>query len=151
MNENNGPFSMQVGFSVIHRHGRLMNDKAVRQFRLTGQQMGYLKYINDNPGASQEDVARAMRIDKGAVAKAVKDMADKGFVRREQNNLDRRAYCLFPTEKAQKVAECGEAYTVQFEKQLTEGMTAEEVKQFKILFGKITANMVTILERGSDI
>ncbi len=143
--------SMQAGFSVIHRHGRIMHDRAVKHFGLTGQQMGYLKYINEKQGASQEEMAKAMRIDKGAVAKAIKDMENKGFVRREQNPHDRRAYCVFPTEKAQQVARCGENHAAEFERQLTEGLTEEEIQQFKLLLGKITDNMAKILERGNDI
>ena len=61
-----GPIHMY--FSIIYRHGRVMHDKVMRQFGLTGQQMGYLKYINENPGISQEELSRYAQIDKGAVA-----------------------------------------------------------------------------------
>ena len=57
---------LQMYFSVIYRHGRVMHDKAMKQFGLTGQQMGYLKNINAAPGLSQEELAKQMHIDKGA-------------------------------------------------------------------------------------
>lgn len=145
------PTDIQLGFSIIHRHGRIMNDRAVKHFRLSGQQMGYLKYIADHKGTSQEELAKAMRIDKGAIAKAVKDMCAKGYVYREPNPHDRRAYCLFPTEKSKQISECGEKHYEEFHKRLTEGMSDEEVEQFKVLLGKITDNMAKIMERGNDI
>lgn len=148
--EKNGSLEMHLDFSVIYRHGRIMNDRAVRCYGLTGQQMGYLKCINENPGISQEELARTMRIDKGAVAKAVKDMETKGYVSRRQNPQDRRAYCLFPTEKAREAARHGEQHARQLERQLTEGLSAEEIETFKRLLGKITGNMARILEGGKE-
>lgn len=142
--------SMQTGFSVIYRHGRIMHNRAVKQFNLTGQQMGYLKYINSCPGISQEELVKVLRIDKGAVAKSIKDMVEKGYVNREQNPKDRRAYCLFPTEKARQVARCGERHALAFEKQLTEGMTEQEVEDFRLLLAKITKNMAKMLEGEKD-
>lgn len=142
---------MHVGFSVIYRNGRIMHDRAVRQFNLTGQQMGYLRYINQHPGIPQEELSRQMKFDKGSVAKALRDMADKGYIVREQNMQDRRAYCLFPTEKAAEIAKCGEKQAAEFERNLTKGMTGEEVETFKVLLDKITKNMAEMLERGEDI
>ena len=71
---------LQMYFSVIYRHGRVMHDKAMEQFGLTGQQMGYLKNINAAPGLSQEELAKQMHIDKGAVAKSLKVLVKKGYV-----------------------------------------------------------------------
>ncbi len=141
---------MGRGFSVIYRHGRIMHDKAVKHFGLTGQQMGYLRYINEHPGTSQEELAKNMHIDKGAVAKAVRDMVDKGYIRREQNPQDKRAYCLFTGDKAVDICRCGEAHAAEFERRLTEGMTEEEIMEFKILLKKITDNMAKMLEGGME-
>lgn len=142
---------MHTGFSVIYRHGRIMHDRAVKQFNLTGQQMGYLKYITRHPGIPQEELAKYLKIDKGSVAKAIRDMVDKGYISRQQNPNDRRAYCLFPTEKAIDIARCGEVHAAEFEQQLTKGMTEEEIKTFKILLAKISENMAAMLERGDEI
>lgn len=113
--------------------------------------MGYLKYISEHHGISQEELAKAMRIDKGAVAKAIKDMETKGYVRREQNPQDKRAYCLLLTDRAEEVALRGEAHAAAFQKKLTEGMTDEEVETFMILLSKITDNMAKMMEGGKDL
>ena len=36
---------LPVYFSIIYRHGRVMHDKAMKQFGITGQQMGYIRWI----------------------------------------------------------------------------------------------------------
>lgn len=141
-----GPIHMY--FSIIYRHGRVMHDKVMRQFGLTGQLMGYLKYINENPGISQEELSRYAQIDKGAVAKAIKDMVSKEFVDRRQNPGDKRAYCLFPTEKAGRVYRLGEETYMKFERNITKGMSDEEIKTLTVLLGKMTQNIAEMLEGG---
>ncbi len=143
-----GTSSLQIYFSVIYRHGRVMHDKAMKQFGLTGQQMGYLKNINADPGLSQEELAKQMHIDKGAVAKALKILVKKGYVERKRNPDDKRAYCLFPTEKAKGIHSMGEKHFAAFEREITSGLTEEEKKTLGRLLGKVTDNIAEMLERG---
>ena len=60
-------------FSIIYRHGKMMRAKAMKEFHLSSSQMNYLRLIHMRPGISQEEIAREEKIDKGAVAKAIKD------------------------------------------------------------------------------
>ncbi|NLD19437.1 MAG: MarR family transcriptional regulator [Clostridiales bacterium] len=143
-----GGLSGYGSFSIIYRQGRVLHDRAMKEFGLSGQQMGYLRYIYENPGVSQEELAKKQFIDKGAVAKSIKDMIEKGYVTREQNPDDKRAYCLFPTEKAEKIGRAGEECTEKIEEMLMEGLTEEEIKTFKTLLKKITDNMAKMLEGG---
>ena len=92
-------FSYGRCFSIIYRHGKTINDRMIRKFHLSGGQSRYLARICDNPGISQEELAQYYQIDKGAIAKSVRRMGELGYVKREQNPEDRRAYCLFPTEE----------------------------------------------------
>lgn len=140
--------SIHCDFSIIYRHGRIMHDKAIRQFGLTGQQMGYMRMIHNTPGMSQEELVRKMKIDKGAVAKSIRDMVDKGYVTRTQNKEDKRAYCLYLTDKAESICREADRQSSEFEKQLTEGMTSEEIELFGILLGKLIANLEKIMAGG---
>ena len=139
---------LQMYFSVIYRHGRVMHDKAMEQFGLTGQQMGYLKNINAAPGLSQEELAKQMHIDKGAVAKSLKVLVKKGDVIRKRNPDDKRAYCLFPTEKAEGIKRRGEKHFNEFEREITKGLTEEERETLGRLLGIVTDNIAKMLERG---
>jgi len=140
--------SMHQSLSMVYRHSKIMHDKSMKQFRLSGQQMTYLRIINENPGISQEVLARQMEIDKGAVAKSIKDMVDKGYVKRIQNPQDKRAYCLSTTEMAAAICKDGEVCAIKFEKELTEGLTEKELETLAVLLEKITDNMKRIMEKG---
>lgn len=133
-------------FSIIYRHGKIMHDNIMKEFDLTGQQMGYLRYINDNRGVSQEQLAKNLHIDKGAVAKAIKDMMDKGYIERKRNPHDKRAYCLFPAEKSIEICRRGSECSMEFEKKITRGLTEDEVETFSRLLGRVTDNIREMLE-----
>lgn len=133
-------------FSVIYRHGRILRERGLKRFGLTGWQMRYLKYIEKNPGISQEDLARNLQIDKGAVAKAIKDMSEKGYVKRVKNPDDKRAYNLFTTDRASCICARGHEYLAEFEKKMVQGMTDEEIATFEALLGKVTDNILKMLE-----
>lgn len=143
------PMSIHSNFSIIYRHGRMMHDKAMREFGLSGQQMGYLRFVYENPGVSQEDIASFLMIDKGAVAKGIKDMMAKGFLRREQNPEDKRAYCLYVTDKACRICSAGREESKRVEKMITAGLTPEELKSFTKVLAKITDNISKLME-GDD-
>ena len=102
MDDKSKHFSYGRCFSIIYRHGKTINDRMIRRFHLSGAQSRYLNRIYENPGISQEALVQYYQIDKGAIAKSVRRMEELGYVRREQNPDDRRAYCLFPTELAEK-------------------------------------------------
>lgn len=143
------PMPIHANMSIIYRHGRMMHNKAIKEFGLSGQQMVYLRYVFENPGVSQEDIANFLMIDKGAVAKAIKDMMEKGFLRREQNPEDRRAYCLYATEKACRICMEGQDEARKVEAMITAGLSREELETFMRLLDKISGNIAEILE-GDD-
>lgn len=143
------PMSIHSNFSIIYRHGRMMHDRAMREFGLSGQQMGYLRFVFENPGVSQEDIASFLMIDKGAVAKGIRDMTERGFLRREQNPEDKRAYCLYATDKARRICSEGKEESKRVEKMITAGIPADEMKVFSKTLAKITENISKMME-GDD-
>lgn len=151
MNTDNRDFSYGRCFSIIYRHGKIMNDKFIKKFGLSGLQHHYLMEICKNPGISQEDLVKHHRIDRGAMSKAIKRMADMGYLRREQNPEDKRAYRLFPTEKSEEIKRECQIGVRKMEKRLVEGLTEEEAAVFQRLLIKVTDNMERMMKEGKDL
>ena len=133
-------------FSIIYRHGKMMRAKAMKEFHLSGSQMNYLRLIHMRLGISQEEIAREEKIDKGSVAKAIKDMTEKGYVIRKQNGEDKRAYCLYPAKKSEDICIKAKKHADMIDKKLMEGMTDEEIRTFGILLAKITKNIEDMMK-----
>lgn len=144
-------FSYGRCFSIIYRHGKTINDRMIRKFHLSGAQSRYLARICDNPGISQEALVQYYQIDKGAIAKSVRRMEEYGYVKREQNPEDRRAYCLFPTEKAHAVMEFCREDSLRMEKAFEETLSPDEIETFQRLLLRITDNMKKYIEEDKSL
>lgn len=146
MDNKSKEFSYGRCFSIIYRHGNTINDRMIRKFKLTGVQSRYLDRICENPGISQDALVQYYRIDKGAIAKSIRRLEELGYVIREHNPDDRRAYCLFPTEKARKVVESCREDVKRMERAFEETLTPEEIATFQRLLTRITDNMNQYIE-----
>ena len=61
--------------------------------------------IYNNPGLSQDDVARALGMDKSSIAKLIAKLMDGKYVTRQTNPQDRREYKLYLDERGEKVTQ----------------------------------------------
>lgn len=61
--------------------------------------------IYNNPGLSQDDVARALGMDKSSIAKLIAKLMDGQYVTRQTNPQDRREYKLYLDERGEKVTQ----------------------------------------------
>lgn len=59
--------------------------------------------IYNNPGLSQDDVARALGMDKSSIAKLIAKLMEGKYVTRQTNPQDRREYKLYLDERGEKV------------------------------------------------
>lgn len=144
-------FSYGRCFSIIYRHAKKVNNKVLKEFHLSGFQHHYMMEICRNPGISQEDIVKHHKIDKGAMSKAIKSMVDMGYVRREQNPQDKRAYRLYPTEEAMAISGKCKRQVKEMAKRMEEGLTEEEIQTFKKLLLKVTDNIDKMMKEDKEI
>lgn len=137
-----GDHSYMNSFSIIHRFSVMYHINALKKYNIHGHQLGYIYYICDSPGLSQEKLASHLKLNKASVAKGLRSLISAGYVRRVQNQKDRRAYQLFPTQKAEALShECMQ--TIEgFNEILTKGMTDEEKAMFRELVIKARNNVM---------
>lgn len=67
---------------------------------LTHGECNLLVEIYRNDGISQEELVKKLRIDKSAITRVIKSMIEKGYVKKDINQNDRRYHCLYLTNKA---------------------------------------------------
>ncbi|WP_156426106.1 MarR family winged helix-turn-helix transcriptional regulator [Nocardia jinanensis] len=81
----------QVSHSLRKKSDRLLIDSA----GVTTAQAGILAVVADDPGCSQRDVARRLRLGESAVVAAVGRLLSAGLVERRVSDQDPRAVALF--------------------------------------------------------
>lgn len=125
-----GEMAEMLGFLVRIVQVRNFDD-FYEKFGDTGLKTGefsVLHTIGLNPGIRQGALAAAMHVKPASMTKLVRQMEDKGLVRREIPDEDRRSVLLFITRQGEKfVADNRDAFFgTEREQTLLLGMTEQE-------------------------
>lgn len=86
--------------------------------------------VRHNPGITQTKVRELLKIDRGAVAKRVASLENKGYLIRKPNPEDRRSQLLYATEKAENLKNSKAHIETVFYKWLLEELPQEEKAAF---------------------
>lgn len=99
----------QVAHSLRKKSDQLLIDSA----GLTTAQAGILAVVADDPGCSQRDIARRLRLGESAVVTAIGRLRGAGLVERRVSDQDPRAVALFLTARGtESVGRAQETYQV---------------------------------------
>lgn len=100
----------------------------------------FLVNLYQNDGINQEELAEILSIDKGTTARAIKKLEEEGFIRREKDEKDKRAYKVYITNKAKDIKD--EVYTIlrEWEEILLCNLSKEEIIVIKSLLKKISSS-----------
>lgn len=108
-----------------------------------GHDVRYIMFIYDNPNCSQEDLVNMFGQSKGNIAKVLKKLEDKGFIRREINPENRRKYRLNTTEKGNDLVPQYREISKNWEKEV--GITEMDI-ELKRRIKEIAINGMKLIE-----
>ncbi|SMC87714.1 MarR family winged helix-turn-helix transcriptional regulator [Papillibacter cinnamivorans] len=91
---------ISVWISILYRYRRSYIVKKLEKYGSLGGWYLLVMSLYHNEGASQEQLAGILKIDKAAVARGVKKLVKDEYVIRRPDSADKRAYQLFLTQKA---------------------------------------------------
>lgn len=87
----------------IYRCTQVYIDKKLEKFNLTIGTYPYLLVLNKNGGINQNEISRELNVDKAMSARTIKKLIELGYIRKEENAEDIRAYKLYITDKAKNI------------------------------------------------
>lgn len=93
------------------------------------------------PGCSQDRLAKRMGFDKSTIARQLEALEDLGYVERKPSETDKRALCVFPTEKLLEFQPGLKAAMDLWDENLLEDLTPEEKDQLAGIMAKIRKTM----------
>ena len=110
---------------------------------MSGTQGRVLHFILSNNGdVFQKDIEKCLKLTNPTVTGIVKRLEEKEMIARVPSEQDARYKCLHVTEKGKEViCKSFKFGANNIEKQLSKGMTDEEVKMFKDLLYRALKNM----------
>ena len=89
------------------------------------------------PGQSQDQIAKRMGFDKSTIARQLELLEDKGFVERRPSETDKRALCVFPTQKMLDFQPGLKKAMDDWDEELLRDLTPEEKTQLNVIMEKI--------------
>ena len=107
--------------TALYRNGKLENEG------LNGYQHGYILGICQNPGLSQEQLAKAVCTHKSSVTRQLALLEQNGFITRIPGETDKRIMRVFPTRKAFDILPKIRELLAEWNSYLLSGLTEEEL------------------------
>ena len=124
----------------ITKIAREANKLTVRCMRETGIGTGEFDLIHTvrhQPGISQKEICQKLNMDKGAVARRVARLEQKGYLVRRQNPQDGRSQYLYATEKAEDLRNSKAAIETVFYEWLLKDLSPRECAAFVELLDRL--------------
>lgn len=107
----------------------LFRTDKLEQEGLNGYQHTYILRICQNPGISQEQLAKMVYINKSNVTRQLAMLEQNGFITRVPSEKDKRVMQVFPTQKAIDVYPKVHDLLLEWNHYLVEDFTEEERSQ----------------------
>lgn len=89
--------------ATLFRRSRVHLDRVFEPMGLGKGHYLYLALLSRNEGLTQHQLAVELAFDEGTVARAVQKLADAGWLRKERDGKDGRAFRVFLAPRAHEV------------------------------------------------
>lgn len=132
-----------VAISTIYRKINIWKNEKAAPYGLSAAQVPIVILVCKNDGMSQNDVVEQMALEKSVVAKSIGKLITSGYLTRQKNPEDKRAYDLFPTPKAMEIYPALVQQGQQCMNLLTTGLSVAQKEQLSKLLDKLLENSFT--------
>lgn len=135
----------QIGrvISIIYRAGMSFFVHNVKDLDIGGGHMSLIFHLYKHDGASQDELAKALEVDKATVTRAIHKLEEQGVVERRRDPVDQRINRIVLTESGHAHQSELKEIARDWHETLLNDFTDEEVDQLKYLLDKLTKNAVT--------
>ncbi len=132
--------------SATYRHIQMNIKKEFEHYQIGSGQYQILVVLHKNDGINQETISKILNLDKATVGRAVGKLERKGYVKREKDPMDHRAYILHLTKKGKKLAPVIKKYLTKLSTILLSEFTPDEkeiaLKLLKRMYQNITSEEI---------
>ena len=133
--------------NTISRCAGLFRAERLENGELGSCHHSYIIAICRNPGITAEELSRRLCVNKSNVARNLSYLEDKGYVRREQSQEDKRAFLCYPTEKMLRVLPRVREIIAEWNSLLTSELDEEELSAFASTLDKIALRARECVEK----
>lgn len=131
-----------IAISIIYRKTSLWRTEQAASFGLSSAHVPIVMMTCSKPGVSQNEIVKLLALEKSVVAKSIGKLMDMGYLTREQDRADKRAFNLYPTEKALAIYPALVKHGKDCITLITKDMTEDEKAMLSVLLEKLVQNIL---------
>jgi DNA-binding MarR family transcriptional regulator len=120
----------------IYRNNLAYMAKELEAYRIGSGQFEFLLFLYHKDGVSQETIAKILKVSKSTIARAIQNLEKEGYVYRERDKSDLRAYKVYLTDKGKEMRNIIFKKQASFTDILFSDFTFEEKEIFRLLIHK---------------
>ncbi len=135
--------------ACLYRHARSFLEKEMSEFKLGSGTYVFLLPLFKHDAMNQNELSKKLHIDKANTTRAIRKLIDLGYIKRERDENDNRAYKLFITPKAKQIKPEIHRILRTWTQIISSGLTIEEKKIGLELLEKMTSNAVNYKDESS--
>ena len=135
--------------SIIVRHSKVFCERRLHDFGVGFPEQVILMYLASNNGVNQDAVAQHFMLDKGAVAKTLRKLEEKGLIERHQNPENKRENLISIAPAGRSIlGEMGKALD-EWNQYFFEGLSDDDIRQYERITNIIADNVAKLNEKNS--
>lgn len=127
--------------ALIYRSQIAYIAKELETYRVGSGQFEFLLLLYHEDGVSQETLAKLLKVSKATSARAIQDLEKEGFVHRQRDENDHRAYKVYLTEKGKEMRNIIFEKLISFMDFVFSDFTFEEKEILKLLLYKASTKL----------
>jgi MarR family transcriptional regulator, transcriptional regulator for hemolysin len=144
--------SRNFGYLVndVARLMRTVYDRRVRSLGLTRSQWWVLNHLFRNPGTKQTELAAILEIERPTLGRLLDRLERKGWVRRDPDAHDRRAWRVHLTPAAEPAMRKLRKQAFELRRDALKGVSAAERERFVDTLLAVKANLSRMQRNGEE-
>ncbi|WP_336765924.1 MarR family winged helix-turn-helix transcriptional regulator [Paenibacillus sp. USHLN196] len=141
-------FEEAIGFAMTKtlRNMNVLFNHEFKQYGITSEQWILLKSLEEKDGISIKDLTHSVEKDQANVTRILDLLARKGLVKRCNNPNDKRSSLVFLTGEGSQLTKHLIPLDEKVQEFALEGLSEEELLQFKKLLSQINQNVRQYLD-----
>lgn len=127
--------------SILDRLMKMYYDRGLADFEIGWGQQFYVEYLYDLPGASAQEMAQCIRVDKATLTKVIKKLLALDYIKVTADEKDKRVKRLYLTEKALPAARRIKEIHNSFYQTVCTGLSPETVRLTEETLAQMVENV----------
>jgi DNA-binding MarR family transcriptional regulator len=132
--------------SIIVRYSKVFCERRLSEHGVGFPEQVILMYLSEKKGVNQDAIAHHFMLDKGAIAKTLKKLEEKGLIRRDQNPENKRENLIYIILEGQAILGVMRAALSEWNASFFEGLREEEVQEYERITEIIAGNVAKLIE-----